>query len=1040
MDDSNPFYGSRLVFAVLTLVLVSTVAAANNIDTKRQFNIPAVEFPKSILEYSHQAQVEVLFLANNGLHDIMTPAIKGKVSPREALARMIAGTRLTAEFDSDHSVTIRELRVLDFDIPAGPASDTLAEWSRQSHVQLLYDWGTVHPYATEALRGRFDLTEALQRLIRTTELQSSRVNDNTYAVTRKPLLARVSDSLKRLVLSPPLKDVDEVVIEALRGNALASLNGDPGLSFERPDFDAGGASSVPEFLSTVPQVFGGGPNEYSTIGREGETNSTKGSGFNFRGLGAESTLILIDGVRPAESGTEAGWWDISLLPLAAIQRIDINPDNASTRYGSDAISAVVNFETRKDFSGAETQLQFSNTTSGGMGERRVAQLLGHRWDDGNVNLIVEYDDRDNLPATARGQATSDLRPWGGGNWDLSYGYPGTLMTTSGQTWAITGVSDGKPILGAMGSSNTYDYERSVDILPWQQRMSTLGNASILFGDVRMWSSIWLTTRHATGLEGDFYGGTIAIPFTNPGYVNPLGGGDPVYVQYGFNNLLGPGTSNLSTLAGSASAGLVVDRHDWQLEVSGNMGLERDRSLAGGGADFTAFEQALSSTDPTKVLNPFAPRGSVSRSVLNTISQVVYYQSYSRTHSIEIDASGRLPTGWGPYARFFIGADYREESLSSYNPLLASLLFSPWKTAGRDITSIFSKVSIPLIGQPQSVPWVDRLEISLGTRYERYSDGYVSTSPTVSLDWSPWTTLTLRGTFRQGFRPPALSERNTTENYSEIIPLPGSKTAIVEGGGDPNLRAEKSRNWTGKVEFEPNDSVRISATYYNVVSTDRILQPSFAGIGSYGFDGPITDNPTPVDIAEICGQSQFLGGAQATCTQTPVDLFLDARFQSLEHLSTSGIESTAQLVATDNWKLRVDSAYILQYRGVAPGGLVLEELNTMNNPVNLRERATATHADGPVSLSGSVNYTNHYWDTTSQPRRRIGSWTTVDATMTYKPAESSALRGAELLLTVRNLMDRQPPFANNGIFFAGWDPANGGNLEGRVISGQVRWTW
>lgn len=70
-----------------------------------------------------------------------------------------------------------------FDIPAGPAIDTLIIWQRQAHTQMLLDYQTVeHAGNTRALRGEFDKFEALRRLTTGTHVQFDIVNDNTIVV------------------------------------------------------------------------------------------------------------------------------------------------------------------------------------------------------------------------------------------------------------------------------------------------------------------------------------------------------------------------------------------------------------------------------------------------------------------------------------------------------------------------------------------------------------------------------------------------------------------------------------------------------------------------------------------------------------------------------------------------------------------------------------------------------------------------------------------------------------------------------------------
>lgn len=176
----------------------------------------------------------------------------------------------------------------------------------------------------------------------------------------------------------------------------------PILTFERDDFDRAGAATPQEFLALLPQNFGGAQSadttESSIPGLAFDQGY--GSSVNLRGVGGSSTLILIDGRRMASAGI-ADYSDISMIPLAAVERIEVMSDGASALYGSDAIGGVVNFIMRKDFSGAETRLRYADSTQGGLAQRQASQLLGTHWGSGNALLSYEYVDQAMLDRTDR---------------------------------------------------------------------------------------------------------------------------------------------------------------------------------------------------------------------------------------------------------------------------------------------------------------------------------------------------------------------------------------------------------------------------------------------------------------------------------------------------------------------------------------------------------------------------------------------------------------------------------------------------------------
>src|SRR3546814_15030349 len=107
----------------------------------------------------------------------------------------------------------------------------------------------------------------------------------------------------------------------------------------------------------LPQTFTGGSSETASAvvsTRNGsEYNVAYGAGVNLRGLGTESTLILLNGRRLAPGGF-GNFTDMSLVPLGALKRIEVVPDGASAIYGSDAVGGVVTLFLRDAFDGAET--------------------------------------------------------------------------------------------------------------------------------------------------------------------------------------------------------------------------------------------------------------------------------------------------------------------------------------------------------------------------------------------------------------------------------------------------------------------------------------------------------------------------------------------------------------------------------------------------------------------------------------------------------------------------------------------------------------
>jgi len=115
------------------------------------------------------------------------------------------------------------------------------------------------------------------------------------------------------------------------------------------------------------------------------------STLSLRGLGANRTLTLLNGRRAGPAGTRGGVssFDLNVLPLAAIERIEVLKDGASSIYGSDAVAGVVNIITRKE-DGATFDAYTSQTADSGGEEYRLSATYGKSFSRGNFRVVADH--------------------------------------------------------------------------------------------------------------------------------------------------------------------------------------------------------------------------------------------------------------------------------------------------------------------------------------------------------------------------------------------------------------------------------------------------------------------------------------------------------------------------------------------------------------------------------------------------------------------------------------------------------------------------
>ncbi|WP_375428090.1 TonB-dependent receptor domain-containing protein [uncultured Sphingomonas sp.] len=117
-------------------------------------------------------------------------------------------------------------------------------------------------------------------------------------------------------------------------------------------------------------------------------NGNEGASFvDLRGLGQNRNIVLIDGARIAPANLD-GSVDLNNIPLAVLDRIDVLTGGASTTYGADAVSGVVNFITKRDFAGVDLSVSEQITERGDGNIFRTDLTIGANFDDGRGNAVL----------------------------------------------------------------------------------------------------------------------------------------------------------------------------------------------------------------------------------------------------------------------------------------------------------------------------------------------------------------------------------------------------------------------------------------------------------------------------------------------------------------------------------------------------------------------------------------------------------------------------------------------------------------------------
>lgn len=341
-------------------------------------HIKAQPLGDALNELAQQSGLQLVFYSSIG-EGLLSPDLQGNYDVRAALERLLANTPLTYDFINARTVAIRE---------KSPSSSLL-----QRSPSDISSHNTASSTPSEALR-----------LAEVTAVETSRSSDKASETSREKNSSKDEQRSRQRDRS-----ANEMVVTGTHIRGSAPI-GSPIFVYTQEDFEKVGAATAQQFFATLPQNFGGGRTEDSwsgvpsngaaDSGGGGGSDQTFGSGINLRGLGSGATLVLVDGHRQAVSGY-ADYIDVSMIPLSAVERIEILPDGASAIYGSDAIGGVVNIIMLRDYQGAQTRLFSGTTTQGGGTEYLGAQTFGIGWGSGNALLTYEYHHRDPISSRQR---------------------------------------------------------------------------------------------------------------------------------------------------------------------------------------------------------------------------------------------------------------------------------------------------------------------------------------------------------------------------------------------------------------------------------------------------------------------------------------------------------------------------------------------------------------------------------------------------------------------------------------------------------------
>jgi len=753
-------------------------------------------------------------------------------------------------------------------LPQQSLADALRAIGRQTAMNILFEPETVEDHTAPAVRGMLSAEAAIERVLAGTKLVVERTAANSILIApaqanvakpsastretaqnlhfaqsaaeqrdeqRSPQAEEGSPSAAPYSAPTTLAIPDILVVGSRILNADIQRTEDdaqPYVVFTRADVERSGARNVEDFLARRLTAS----TSSRTASQDGDDVFGNTSNIDLRGLGADETLILVDGRRMAGfavAGTPAQP-DINGIPLAAIERIEVLPATASGIYGGGATGGVINIVLRRDYDGINLKLTYGSTFDGGGDRSQVDLGAGFSLEDGRTSILLaaSFEDANELTVKDRDFVERGRARILANNPGLLLGaQPPLGATTNISTIGVfdftrgtivrpnltldSGASLGSPMTfvpegyagpasddgaGLLANAGRYNLDLADTANGARRGLIYAPTVKSAAGSVRREFTSWLdaylevtTSENEASFPravGDFF----AIPFNSAG--NPFRESIIVTTPlFGVDSFV-----QSSVKTDRAAAGAIVDLPgQWRAQADYTwsrtrfsfdqpiLGLDTDRAGAdidsgmldvfrdtsASSIDFSPYAIGLQGDDP---------------------------QSQAKLDNAALRFSGPLP--WAlPGGATTLSAmiEYRRDSIDEQitpTPLAALEFLTPSRS--QTVNSAYLELRLPFVAEGNSVPGINLLELQLAGRWDDYktvgaaesirrlngvaltpvireTNRFDSVNPTFGVRYKPLTDVMLRASYGTGFLPP---------NVSQLVAATPSVLSFFTGLTDP----------------------------------------------------------------------------------------------------------------------------------------------------------------------------------------------------------------------------------------------------------------
>ena len=591
------------------------------------------------------------------------------------------------------------------------------------------------------------------------------------------------------------KKLETITVTGSRIRSVDVETAQPVITLSQADIQKTGLTNVGDILQNLTIT---GQPTFSKAAVLTSNTEEGGQYVNLYNLGENRTLVLVNGKRWMTSLN--GYTDVSTIPVALIDRIEILKDGASSIYGSDAIAGVVNIILKDRFNGVAVSGSVGQNEGGNNDGTQQAYsfTVGSTTDKSSIVFAATYNKTSAIWAKDR-----DFTKYTYGDFDRTAGYSGTgpwgrfTNPNDGKTYVLNHTGDPNNIGVGADSRDINNYHAGVQDNDYfnatnqmMEQLPTELKSIFTEGSYNLSDNV---TFKATGMYAERNSSTqvAGYPLTSTSqpnfpvylsgesYYNPLPGNDlsfarritelprvssesakSLHFDAGFE-----GSFDFLSHAWNWDAGFGYNKYDVDTTNTGNINLlNLQQALGPSFLNASGIVQCGTAANPIALnqCTPFNILGGPSASTKQALNYIMA-REHATDQSINKDFTANITGGLLelPAGTLSFAAGLEHRGVSGYDQPdeMASAGYTTDLAAGPTTGSYTTNEAYVELNAPllKDLPGAKSLALDVASRYSHYSNFGSTTNNKYSFTWSPFEDLMVRGTFAKGFRAPTLGD-------------------------------------------------------------------------------------------------------------------------------------------------------------------------------------------------------------------------------------------------------------------------------------------